>query len=214
MVCLFSLPHRVEVLFMDFLPIEEGRVYLPTGGMFLLREIASSRYVFLRPFQGQILTLYQDLGRVAHEVLGQLQNVRREGGGKERNLNIAGEVLEDVLDLGLEAAREHLVSFVENKEFEVIGLHKAALHHVEDTARRANHNLNSSFKNFNVFFNDSTADAGVDLDVTELANAVDHVGDLHREFSRGGDNECLALLDFRVDALQDADGECSSFACS
>jgi hypothetical protein len=47
---------------------------------------------------------------------------------------------------------------------------------------------------FDVFFDDSAADAGLDLDAHELSQGVNDVGDLQGELASWRYDECLAVL--------------------
>lgn len=98
-------------------------------------------------------------------------------------MDVTWQVLEDVLDLCLEASRKHLVSFVKYEEFEVISLHEAAFHHVEDTAGCSNNNLNTTLQNSDVFSNDGSSNACVDFHAAEFSDTVNDVGNLHGEFT-------------------------------
>ena len=80
-----------------------------------------------------LLVLYKYLGGVTHEVLGHLQDVNRHGIRKESYPDLAGEVLEDLLDLLLEVAGENLVDLIENEVLKVVSLKEILLHHVVDT---------------------------------------------------------------------------------
>mmetsp|Transcript_24534 Transcript_24534/g.38257 ORF Transcript_24534/g.38257 Transcript_24534/m.38257 type:complete len:256 (+) Transcript_24534:32-799(+) len=71
-------------------------------------------------FQGQLLAFHQDLDRVVHESLGDLEGIRGHGGRAQHDLeSIGGESSEDVIDLVLETTGQHLVGFVENKQLHV-----------------------------------------------------------------------------------------------
>lgn len=109
-------------------------------------------------------------------------------------MDVTGQVLEDVLDLVLETAREHLIGLIKTEQLEVVSLHEATLHHVEHTAGRADHNVDTALKNSDIFADNSTTDAGVYFDVVELANLMDDIGDLHGELTSRRYNECLTVV--------------------
>jgi hypothetical protein len=153
-------------------------VHLP---LFLL----DSDVILSDTFKSELLTLNKNLGGVSHEVLGELQNIWRESSREKRNLDVSGKVLEDVLNLVLEPAREHLIGLVQNEEFQVIGLHETTLHHVHDTSGGSDNDVDSSLQNSDVFADDGSTDTGVHLNVAELTDGVNDVSDLHRQFTGG-----------------------------
>lgn len=147
-------------------------------------------------------------------MLGQLQDVLGEGRREKRNLDVPGEVLEDVLDLVLEASGEHLVSLVKHEQLEVVGLHETTFHHVHNSSGSSDNNMDSTLEDSDVFAHNSSSNAGVNLNFREFANGVDHVGDLHRQLTGRGDNEGLAVGGSCVDTLEDADSEGSGLTSS
>lgn len=185
----------------------EEHVHLPL-------VLLDGNVVLANTFEGELLRLDEDLCGFTHEMLGELENVRREGGGEERDLNVSGQVLENVLDLVLEAAREHLVSLIKSEELQVVSLHESTLHHVEDTTGRSDNDVDTAFQNSNVLTHDGSTDAGVYLDVAELSNGVNDVGNLHGELTGGRDNQSLAVVGGDIDALENSNGEGSSLSCS
>jgi len=176
--------------------------------------------ILVDTFEGELLVLDEDLGGVSHEMLGELKNFGREGGREEGNLDVVGEVLEDVLNLLLESAGEHLISLIEHEQLEVVRLHEASLHHVVDTSGGADNNVDATLlENTNVFLHDGSSDASVDLDAHVLTDGVHDVGNLHGELTGGGDNEGLAMvrsgeLGVSLDRLKHGNTESSGFTSS
>jgi len=70
--------------------------------------------------EGQFFILDQDGGWVSHEVLGEGKDFRWHGGGEQSDLDITWDELEDFLDLLLETSSQHLISFIEDEELEVV----------------------------------------------------------------------------------------------
>jgi len=121
-------------------------------------------------------------------VLGKLQDVDGHSGGEKRNLDLTGEVLEDVLDLLLEATGEHLISLIEYEDLQVVRLEEAFLHHVVNTPRGTNNNMDALLKDLDFIADYGSTNASVDLDSYELANLLDNESDLLSELSGGGDH--------------------------
>jgi len=140
--------------------------------------------VLMNTFEGELLVLDQNLGGVAHEVLGQSEDLVGQGSREESDLDVAWQVFENVLDLFLETTREHLIGFVENEQFQVVGLHETTLHHVLDTAWCADDDVDAAtLQNADVLFHDGSSDASVHLDALVLSNRVDDVSDLHGQLT-------------------------------
>jgi len=126
--------------------------------------------VLVDTFKGELLVLDEDLGRVSHEMLGESENVRGQGGREEGDLDVSWQELEYVLNLLFETSAQHLVSFVENEQLEVIGLHEAALHHVVNTSWCSNDDVNTLLEDPDVLLDDCATDAGVHLNLHILSN--------------------------------------------
>mmetsp|Transcript_24829 Transcript_24829/g.38636 ORF Transcript_24829/g.38636 Transcript_24829/m.38636 type:complete len:418 (-) Transcript_24829:75-1328(-) len=185
----------------------EENLHLP---LFLL----DGDVVLADTIKGEVLTLHEDLLGVSHEVLGKGQDVVGHGSGEQADLNVPGEELEDLLDLLLEASGEHLIGLVHDEQAEVLGLEESLLHHVVDSSRGSDDDLHSLFEELDVFLDAGSSHAGVDLNAHVLSNGVHDEGDLERELSGGGDNECLDVVAGGIDALQGGDGEGTSFTRS
>ena len=176
--------------------------------------------VLVDTLQGQLLALDQDLGRVAHEVLRHAQNLGGQRGREEADLNVWGQVLEDLLNLRLEALAQHLVGLVKHEELQVVRLQEALLHEVVDAADSADHHLGAAvLQLLDVVLDLGAADAKLNLNVLVLADGVNHVGNLHGQLAGRRDNKGLDLvaahlLGVSLDGLEHADGECASFARS
>ena len=140
--------------------------------------------VLVDTLKGQVLFLHEDLRRRPHEVLGEAKNIGRQSRREQANLNVGGQELEDLLDLRLEAAGEHLVSLVQDEELEVVRLQEASPHHVMDTSWCAHDNVLALLKDTDVLTHDCATNTRVHLGLQVLTDGVDHEGDLHGEFTR------------------------------
>lgn len=178
--------------------------------------LLDSDVVLVDTFEGELLVLDQNLRGVSHEVLGHTEDLWGESSGEKSDLDVAGQELEDVLNLSLEATGQHLVGLVEHEQLEVLGLEESSLHHVVDTAGGTDNDVGAtSLELLNVVFDNSATDAGLNLDVHVLTDGVDDVSDLHGQLTGGSDNERLAVvgnaaLGVSVNALENTDGESTS----
>ena len=141
--------------------------------------------VLVDTFEGKVFLLDKDLGRVSQEMLGEAKNLGRQGSREEADLDVGGQELENVLDLGLETTGEHLVSLVKNEELQVVRLEEASPHHVVHAAWGANDNVCALLEDADVLSDYSTTDTSVHLDSEVLANGVDDEGDLHGQLTGG-----------------------------
>jgi hypothetical protein len=164
-------------------------------------------------FEGELLVLDENLCGVSHEVLGHAEDLWGEGSGEESNLDVAGEELEDVLNLGFETTGQHLVGLVENEQLKVLGLEETSLHHVVDTSGGADNDVGATrLELLDVILDDGTTNASLDLDLHVLSDGVHNVSNLHRKLTGGGHDKCLAVvgdtaLGVGVDALEHTNGE-------
>lgn len=98
----------------DGLDDAEGVVEIAEGVKLVLL-LADVDVELLDTLEGQFVALDHDADGVAHEALADLKDVLGHGGGDEDDLDGGREALEDLIDLVLEAAGEHLVSLIEGE---------------------------------------------------------------------------------------------------
>jgi len=185
----------------------EEHIHLP---LFLL----DSDVVLSDTFKSKVFRLNENLCGVSHEMLGKLEDVLGKGSREKGDLDISGKVLENVLNLLLETSREHLIGFIEDEKLEVVSLHETSLHHVHNSSRGSNNDVDSSLENSNVFADNGSSNTGVDLDVGEFTNRVNDVSNLHRKLTGGCDNKGLTVVGSSVNRLEDTDSECTSLTSS
>mmetsp|Transcript_22618 Transcript_22618/g.64185 ORF Transcript_22618/g.64185 Transcript_22618/m.64185 type:complete len:253 (+) Transcript_22618:102-860(+) len=66
------------------------------------------------------LVLHEDRDWVANELRRQVKDLRRHGGGEQAHLDIMGQAIEEVVDLVLEAAQQHLVGLIQHERDQVV----------------------------------------------------------------------------------------------
>jgi hypothetical protein len=81
-----------------------------------------------------------------------------------------------------------------------------------NTTRSADNHLRSLLQRLHVVTDAGTSNAGMALDVHEVANSDNHLLDLLSQLTGGGKNQGLALLDIGVDLLENRDGESGGLA--
>ncbi len=81
-----------------------------------------------------------------------------------------------------------------------------------DTARSTDNDLRALLESLHVIANAGTTDTCVALDVHEVANSDDNLLDLLSQFTGGGEDQGLALLDVGVELLENRDGESGSLS--
>jgi len=127
-------------------------------------------------------------------MLGELENIWRKGCREKGDLDVSGQVLEDVLDLGLEATGEHLISLIKGENFQVVCLEEATLHHVKNATGCADNDVNTALKNSDILTDNGTTDAGMYFDVGKLADRMNDVGNLHGELTSGSNDQSLDVV--------------------
>jgi hypothetical protein len=166
----------------------------------------------LDTFEGKLGLLDQDTDGVAHELGGNLEDILGHSGGQKDNLSGLWKELEDVVDLLGETTRKHLIGLIENEHLHGVGLQETTLNHVVDTARSTDNDLRALLESLHVIANAGTTDTCVALDVHEVANSDDNLLDLLSQFTGGGEDQGLALLDVGVELLENRDGESGSLS--
>ena len=91
----------------------------------------------------QLLLLHDNPERVGHPLGRELEALRRQGRREEGDLRLARHLLDDVLDLILEARVEHLVGLIEHDTFDVGRVEDTALEEVEHAAAPLSRRLQS-----------------------------------------------------------------------
>jgi len=161
----------------------------------------------LNTFEGKLVLLDEDTDGVTHELGGDLEDVLGHGGGKEDDLGGLGKELEDVVDLLSETAGQHLVGLVEDELLHAVGLEDATLDHVVDTAGGTDNDLGAVLKGLHVVTDAGATNAGVALDLHEVADGNNDLLDLLGKLTGRSEDEGLASLDRGVDLLEDRNGE-------
>ena len=118
------------------------------------------------------------------------------------------------MDLLLEVTGEHLISLIEYEDLQVVGLEEAFLHHVVNTPRGTNNNMDALLKDLDFIADYGSTNASVDLDSYELANLLDNESDLLSELTGGDDHQGLSMDGAGVNDLKDRDRKTSCFASS
>lgn len=86
------------------------------------------------------------------------------------------------------------------------------MNHVLDTARSTDDDLRTILKGLHVVTDAGTTNAGVALNLHEIANSDNNLLNLLGQLASGGENQGLALLNSGVDLLESRDREGSGLA--
>lgn len=97
---------------------------------------------------------------------------------------------------------KHLVGLVEDEHLHAVGLEETTLDHVLDTTRCPDDDLGAVLKSLHVIAHTGSTNAGVALNVHEVANGNNDLLDLLSKLTSRGQDEGLALLDSGVDLLK------------
>lgn len=176
--------------------------------------LLDSDIVLMDTLESKVLLLDENLCWVPHEMLGQAQNIGGQRSREEADLNVGGEELENVLNLALEAAGQHLVRLVEDEQLEVVRLEESSLHHVVHAAGRSDDDVLALLEDTDVLTHDRASNTSVHLHTEVLANGVDHKGGLHNQLSNGCNDQGLRVVACGVDTLQRSNSECTSLSSS
>jgi len=161
----------------------------------------------LDTLEGQLILLDQDADGVAHELGGDLHNLNGHGGGQKDDLGGGGKTLENIVDLILETAGEHLIGLIEDEHLHGVGLEGTTVDHVEDTTGGTDDDVGTSLEALHVIADVGTTNAGVALNLHEVTESDDDLLDLLGQLAGRGEDEGLALRVGGVQLLKSRDGE-------
>jgi hypothetical protein len=102
---------------------------------------------------------------------------------------------------------KHFIGLIKNEHLHGVGLQESSLDHVLDTTWGTNNDLGTLLKSLHVITNAGTTDACVALNVHEVTDSDNDLLDLLGQFTGGGKDQSLALLNVGVKLLEDGDRE-------
>lgn len=152
-------------------------------------------------FKCKLVLLNENPDGVPHELLSDVKDLGSHGGGKENDLSLSGEELEDLVDGLLETGGKHLIGLVETEHHNGLGLKSTSVNHVKDTTGGTNNDVGTLVKPGNVLSNGGTTDTGVAVDVEVVTKSDNDLLNLLSELSGGSKDKSLSLLNSGVDLL-------------
>lgn len=161
----------------------------------------------LDTLKGELILLDKDTNGVAHETLGNLQDIHGHRGREQHDLGARRQVLEHVVDLVLEPARKHFIGLIQNKHFDVLGPQRTTVDHIEHTAGSTDNNVDTGVEPPHVFAVVGTTDASMAFHLHVVTEGNNDLLDLLCQFAGRREDQCLCLLFAGVDRLQDRDRE-------
>ena len=121
---------------------------------------------------------------VLHVPLHQVAHLTVERGREEHRLVLARDMAQDPFDLRGEPLVGHAVCLVENDNLDVIELHFAGLHEVDEAQRGRNDDLDSLGERRDLVVSRCSAVHGEDASVALTADWVEHLGHLEGQIGR------------------------------
>ena len=140
------------------------------------------------------LGLHADDLRVMEEGFRQLLNGLGHGSREQQGLTGAGRGGHDEVDVFDKAHVQHFVGFVEDDRRNMAQADGAALHVVDEAARRGDDDLRRFAQAAQLPFHILTAVNRQGLDVGELGQVVELFGDLHGQLARRRQDDGLYFL--------------------
>jgi hypothetical protein len=148
----------------------------------------------LDTFQGQFVPLDENPNRLSHELLGHLEHIRRHGGREKNDLGVLREELEDLVDLVLETAGQHLIGFIETEDLDGVGPEGPAVDHIVDTTGSTDDDVNTLLQLAHVLTDVGSTDTGVAFDVHVVAESDDDLLNLLSKLTGRCEDEGLGAL--------------------
>ena len=166
-------------------------------------------------FQGQLLTLHQNLDGVVHEPLSDLEGIRGHGGRAQHDLeSVGGKSGEDVVDLVLETTGQHFVGLIKNEQLDVRRVEDLPHQHVHDTTGGTDNDVDTVLKAGNIIGDTGSTDARVATDVEVVSESENDLLDLLGQLTGGGKDKGLASNEISLNPLEDTDGKSRGFPSS
>ena len=91
-------------------------------------------------------------GRLGHEFLSEVEDMRRVGGREEIRMDaVIRKILLDLVHIGVETDGEHAVSFVKDENADAGKIKRVAQNMIQNTSRRADDELGAPFESVELF---------------------------------------------------------------
>ena len=91
-------------------------------------------------------------GRLGHEFLSEVEDMRRVGGREEIRMDaVIRKILLDLFHIGVETDGEHAVSFVKDEDADAGKIKRVAQNMIQNTSRRADDELGAPFESVELF---------------------------------------------------------------
>jgi hypothetical protein len=161
----------------------------------------------LNTFKGKLILLDKNADRVAHELGGDLKDVLGHGSRQENNLDLGGEVLENVVNLGLETTGQHLIGLIENKHLDGVSVENSTADNVVDTAGSTDNDVDTSVDSSGILLDGGTTDTGVADNAEGVTKTQNDLLDLEGKLTSGSKEKSLGLGNAQVNVLENRDRE-------
>ena len=168
----------------------------------------------LNTFESKLVPFDKNPDGIPHKLLGHLEDISRHGGGKEDDLGVLREELEDFIHLVLETTGKHFIGFVHAENLKMIRTESSSVDHIVNTAGRANDYMATLLEFGHILSNDSPTNTCVAFDVHVVTKCYYDFLDLLSQLASGSQDQGLACLDGDIEFLENGDAESSSLASS
>jgi len=111
-------------------------------------------------------------------MFGQRKDLIWHSSGEKCDLHIPRKEFENLLNLGLEASREHFICLIHNKESQIFSSEETLFHHVVNSTGCAHHYMYSLLKKLDVFSNRGTTDTCMNNCSLILSNRLNNESNL------------------------------------
>jgi len=163
--------------------------------------------------QLDLLRTQGDAHGILQNLVGQLLDLRRHGGGEERDLaRLRQTDLDDLTHLVGEPVAEHLICLIQHEDAEVAETQIATGCEIKDATRSADHDMRAAPDIPHVLVPRDAADREADIYLHIRTDGTDHGRDLLCELVGRSHHERLGLLEGGVDPAQETDTECAGLA--
>mmetsp|Transcript_36451 Transcript_36451/g.84812 ORF Transcript_36451/g.84812 Transcript_36451/m.84812 type:complete len:323 (-) Transcript_36451:11-979(-) len=161
-----------------------------------------------------LIFLDNNVHRVAHELLHEQEDLRRERRREQADLHLRPQAPEDGVDLVLEPPRQHHVDLVQDQALKVLQIKAPPSRHVENTTRSAEHQVRSGTEVLHVCPHRSPAGANAAPHPQVLSKHAGRLVRRRRKLARGHEDKHLTGQDADIDASQCSNQARCHLACA
>ena len=171
--------------------------------------MADQQVILFDVLAGPLGGLHRNLARIVQVLLRQAANAGGHRRREQGNLLLTGGILQDALDILLEAHVQHLICLVEHHEAQLGNIQAALLQVVDHAAGRTDHNVRTPAQAGQLYAVGLAAVDRQHVDAAQvLGEGLEALGNLQRKLARRCQYEGLGVTLRHVNTRQNRQRKC------